>query len=447
MNLNIHPKENRPIRILWFGDMVVLSGFGRIGNEVTRRLHQRGYALQGAGISYSGWPHDFPFHQWPLAGQDIWGALVTIVNGTKPDILISCQDFPYHVNIWQACRIDFSKTKWIWITPIDGTPIHPDWLDLCKWPDGKMTISRFGVEAFRQAGQKVSLCHPGVEVKEFYPADSDERAALREKAGYNPADYIVGIVAMNQGRKAIPPMVQAFYEFARDKPNAKLYLDMDKAGPGGWDIPNLLKQMGLSEDDRKRVRYKEDVFASSQELTPLRNRYVLLDSHMVISHREGFGLPLLESMACKVATIAMDWCSGTEIVGDGRGILIPRLDYMEYGTWGGARDAFPDLQALERELNMLYCYPERAAGIASVGYEWAIQQTWDRAADAVEAEIHTAFAHERNVSREPAANLGNPVTTGLSDNRSPANDERDRTVLQPITRSDSVPEKPVPDSV
>ena len=75
----------------------------------------------------------------------------------------------------------------------------------------------------------------------------------------------------------------------------------------------------------------------------------------------------------------MDYCSGTEICGEGRGVLIPRLDYMEYGTWGGARDAFPDLKALERELNMLYCYPERAAGIASVGYEWAVQQTWDKA--------------------------------------------------------------------
>jgi glycosyltransferase involved in cell wall biosynthesis len=445
MNLNINPTTGKPIKILWFGDMVVLSGFGRIGNEITKRLKQRGYEVQGAGISYSGWPHEFPFWVWPLANQDLWNGLVTIVSAQQPDVLISCQDFPYHRTIWEACRIDFSKVKWMWITPIDGTPIDSHWVDLCKWADAKMTISRFGVEAFRQAGHKVSLLHPGIDVNEFYPADEAERAALRVKAGYKADDFIVGVVAMNQGRKAIPPMIQAFFEFAKDKPNAKLYLDMDKTSSAGWDIAELLSQMGIPEPERVRVRYREDVFAASPEMLPLRNRYVLLDAHMVISHREGFGLPLLESMGCKVPTIALDWCSGTEIVGEGRGYLVKRNEYMEYGTWGGARDAFPDMKSLQNALESIYCYPDAAAGIAAAGYEWARRQTWDAAADAVEAEIHKAFTHERKESHEPSRTAD--TASAYSDNRAPANDERYHPVIQQSAAVNQVPEVVVPNEL
>jgi len=441
MNQNINPITGRPIKIVWFGDMVVLSGFGRIGNEISKRLKQRGYDVQGIGISYSGWPHEYPFWIWPLAGQDLWSGLTNIVNQTQPDLLISCQDFPYHKTIWDACRIDFSKVKWIWITPIDGTPIMSQWVDLCKWADGNMTISKFGVEAFKQAGQRVSLCHPGVDVNEFYPADKAERDALRAKVGYAPDDFIVGVVAMNQGRKAIPPMVQAFFEFAKDKPNAKLYLDMDKVSPAGWDIPELLLQLGVPKEQHSRVRFKDDLFTASPDMLPLRNRYVLLDAHMVISHREGFGLPLLESMACKIPTIAMDWCSGTEIVGDGRGYLVPRIDYMENGTWGGARDAFPDLKALQNALELIYCYPDVAAGVAATGYEWARRQTWDVATDAVEAEIHRAFVQQRSQSHEPSRTAD--TASAYSDTRAPAFDERDHSKLQQPAGTREVPQEPV----
>lgn len=407
----LNKQENRPYKVLWFGDLVVLSGFGRIGNEVTQRLRQRGYDVQGIGLGYGGWPHNAPFWIWPTAGVDIWNTLAGVVNQFKPDVIVSCQDFPYHQTIWQACKIDFSRTKWVWITPIDGTPVHPDWVKLTDWADGAMVISRFGQEAMRDAGKRVELCHPGVNTSEIYPAEADEKKALRELAGFLPDDYVVGVVCMNQGRKAIPPMISAFYEFAKDKPNAKLYLDMDKVSPAGWDIPNLLKQMGLSEADQKRTVFKDDVWKSATEksntpehaLLPLRARYALMDAHMVISHREGFGLPLLESMACRVPTLALDWCSGTELVGEGRGALVERLPYMEYGTWGGARDAFPDVAHITEHLQRLYQAPNISAEMAERGYQWAIKQTWDVAADQVETVIQSALSRKRmeKPSHEP----------------------------------------------
>lgn len=439
-----NPKTNQPFKILWYGDGVALSGFGRIANEVCRRLKRRGYSVQLASIQYTGHPTELIKELdwvWALGGRDIWNEITGIVNYTQPDILISCQDFPYHVNLFHGCRIDFSKLKWIGITPVDGVPIDPGWLKIIEQTDGFMTISEFGVEAFRQEGKRVDLCHPAADANEFYPLDDVERAKMREIAGYKPDDYVVGVVAMNQGRKAIPPMIEAFYEFAKDKPNAKLYLDMDDISPAGWHIPNLLKQMKWSEDEQKRIKYKKDMF-THPELLPLVNRYALMDAHMVISHREGFGLPLMEAQACRIPVLALDYCSGTEICGDGRGLLVKTLPYREYGTWGGAKDCYPDTVDLIVKLNQLYNNPAEAKAIAERGYQWARSYSWDTTTDEVERVIQAALAKDRKVKAQH--DVTNPATEHLNDDRgrdSQAVDAlRDYPVIQPTAKPDPLPD-------
>ena len=452
MNKSINPATGQPYKIVWFGDMVGLSGFGRIGNEVTKRLSQRGYVVQGAAINYTGWPvrHNLD-HIWPLGGQDMWNGLVNIVNSFQPDLIISCQDFPYHQTIWNGCKIDFSKVKWVFITPIDGTPIHPDWVKICDFADGRMVISKFGVEALRQVGKRVDLCHPGVDVGEFFPATAEDKKSLREAAGYSESDYIVGSMCMNQGRKAIPPMIAAFHEFAKDKPEAKLMLDMDSVSPAGWDIPSLLTQMGWTDEEKKRVKYRQDLFVKdgkqNEEMLPLRNRYCLLDTHMVISHREGFGLPLMESMACGIPTMALDWCSGTEIVGEGRGYVVKKIEYMENGTWGGAKDAFPDMTNLVEGLNYFYQNKESASAIAKKGLEWAAKNTWDVSADQVEAVIQTALSRSRTEKPKHDSNFVVPTPGGnLSDTvgrvgKTP-DPVSDNPIVQQPQESVTVPELP-----
>ena len=448
MKRSLNSKTGQPWRVLWFGDLVTPSGFGRIGNAVMLRLARRGYIVEGASISYTGWPLDrneFPYHVWPLGGQDLFGGLVVIANQFKPDLIISCQDFPYHHQIWHACKIDFSRIKWVWIAPIDGTPIHPEWAKLADYADGGMVISHFGIEAMRQAGKRVALCHPGVEFSEFFPATPEEKIELRKKAGYTDSDFIIGIVCMNQGRKAISQMIAAFYEFARDKPRARIYLDMDKASPAGWDIPALLSQMQWMDDEKKRVVYREDLFKRDFDaFSPLRNRYALMDLHMVISHREGFGLPHLEAMACRVPTMALDWCSGTEICSEGRGFLIPCIDYMEHGCWGGALEAFPDVVALIAQMELSYSCPDETRAIAQRGYEWAIKQTWDVTTDQVEDLIQIALARERTVPPDVSRPPVSSPAPGLSDTYGPASDGRDPG-LQPPERTNHRDGEPIQD--
>ncbi len=385
------------MKILIFSDLPAPSGFGRISTYLARFLYYRGLDVRGAGLFHTAdAPNPHPFHIVPLAGRDIWQVLTQIINhgagdGWVPDLVISIQDFPYHVSLGRDCPINWSEHKWIAITPIDGSPVFPEWEAIAKIADGMMVISRFGVEMMRRQGVQVDLCHPGVDTTEFFPPLTEERAALREQAGIPQDAWLYGMFCMNQGRKAIPNTLKAFKEFAADKKNVAIYLDMDEVSPAGWNIGQLADSIGLS---RTRVLLRAQLQA---RLPNLRDRYAILDAHGVLAYREGFGLPLVESMACAVPTFSMDWCSGREIVGEGRGYLVNVLrdsygeDVAQHGTWGNAQDKVPDSRHFVELLNEVYYHPEEAKAVGYRGYRWAIDQTWERMGEQVERVISRIF--------------------------------------------------------
>ena len=344
--------------------------------------------MVGLSIPWPGYPFNtLPYPVWGLGGADIWNRLWGAMAQEKPDVVVVCQDFPYAQTAFHGGPIDWSQTKFIIVTPVDGVPIHPQWLDMVDLADETMVISRFGVEALRMAGKQVDLLHPGVDTSEFYPAvDADEIKSIRETIGIAPDAFVIGSFMMNQGRKMVSATLAMFKEFAVDKPEAVLYLDMDKVSPAGWDIPTLISQLDMEE---YTILYREDAFKAG--ILGLRERYIICDVTSQLAHREGFGLPNLESMACKVPPMVIDWCSGTEISAEGRAVRIRRLDYMEHGTWGGAKDAFPDMKDWLKKVNALYRSPGKRKTFSEKGHEWAIQQTWDVATDQFESVLSRAL--------------------------------------------------------
>jgi glycosyltransferase involved in cell wall biosynthesis len=424
-----HLSNGKPIKILWFGDLVNPSGFGRIGNEITKRMHFNNWQVIGASIPWAGYPwNSLPFQVWGMGGQDIWNRVTGLARTEQPDIIVCCQDFPYAHTLFHGCKIDWSVTKLIIVTPIDGVPVEPSWAEMVGLADATMIISRFGVEAMRLAGHPTELLHPGVDTKEFYPAESQEEVnAYREKLGI-PADaFVIGSFMMNQGRKMVSKTIEVFKEFALDKPDAYLFLDMEKASGGGWDTVKVCQQVGLGLD---KVRWREDALKAG--MMGLRERYLLCDLTSQMAHREGFGLPNLESMAHKIPPTVLDWCSGSELAGQGRGILVRRIDYMEQGTWGGAKDAFPDVKNWISQWCRLYRNREELKAIGAKGYEWAIQQTWDQAYGQFEAVLNRVVAtHRKDMSEYDASKQFEPKPgITLSDQAGPAHDNRSDTSLQ-----------------
>lgn len=379
------------VSVLLVSDSGTSTGFGRIADNVGIRLKQRGIDIFAASLAYDGLlpptidGQPLPYHVATLQvkrSMNQWvDEVVKLNNAIHPDIIMVIQDAPYGEAIRNA-PIDWSQTKLIIITPVDGIPIEPNWIKLLGEADGALTISEFGVDAYREAGVQVELCRPGINPNDFYELSAQQKLELRAKMGLPPDSFIQGTMSQNQGRKDIPDMLRGFFEFAKDKPKAFYLLDMDEVSPAGWNIGHLCEQQGW---DKSRLIFRAD--CQRLGVTELRDRYNLLDAHVVLAHREGYGLPLVEAMACGVVSIAMDYCSGREIVGDGKGLLIKTIDYTTISTWGGAMDYFPDIPDFVSQMNEIYHSPAKRQVIADKGKTWSRQQTWDLAADNVHKMI------------------------------------------------------------
>jgi hypothetical protein len=88
-------------------------------------------------------------------------------------------------------------------------------------------------------------------------------------------------------------------------------------------------------------------------------------------------------MATGVPSIAIDYCSGREVIGDNeRGWLIPATKHQT-GTWGGAWDYDPDKDALTQALREAYDNPAERMARGERGRKWAQERTWDNAGLAV----------------------------------------------------------------
>lgn len=371
------------MKILVVSDDPLPTGYGRISMEVNTRLARRGIEMMAFGLPYDGLlPPRYdsvPLPYWVASGQgkDWVQGVMGVVAAIQPDIIHVIQDAPYAQAV-RAAPLDWSRYAFVVTTPVDGAPIYEEWVALLADADAAMTISEFGLNAYRAAGVPVTLCRPGVDGNTFYRLSDAERLALRQRAGIQPEAFVLGTAAQNQGRKAISVMLRAFFRFAQDKPDARYVLDMEPVSPAGWNIPALCRQYGW---DASKLLFRQDL--ARMGLLELRERYALMDAHAVISHREGYGLPLAEAMACGVVSIALDYCSGTEICGGGRGVLVKPIAYTEPGTWGGAEDRFPDMDDFTRKLQGLHDYPHARKAMAERGMAWARAQTWDNAADVV----------------------------------------------------------------
>lgn len=377
------------MRLLIVSDSGVPSGYGRIADELGLRLHERGVQIHQISLLYDGLLRPMydgriplPYHVASVAGHPEWPQMtMAIAQAMRPDAVLVIQDMPYVQQV-RDLPLDWSAIVFGAITPIDGVPIHPAWVETLKKADLAWSISAFGAAAMRDAGIEAHLCRPGIDPNFFFRRSDAERKTLRARAGLAEDAFILGSCAQNQGRKLWPQMLEAFFRFAKDKPASRFIANTEAISPIGWDLIQLCVQRGW---DRSKILFRQDLAAFT-----IAERYNLMDAHMVLASREGFGLPLIEAQACGAVSIAMDYCSGTEICGDGKGVLIPPIAFRGISTWGGAEDCYPNMEALASALQHLFDHPEECQAIAKRGMEHARGYVWVDAVDSVYSRLSRA---------------------------------------------------------
>jgi len=171
------------------------------------------------------------------------------------------------------------------------------------------------VDLMRVRGDKVSVVYPGVESRFSRIEDGQLLAEVRERYQL-PNRFVLGLSTL-QPRKNFDGLVDAFQlllsQHGDKEEMANLHLVI--CGGLGWmygEIQQRVHRHGLEA----RVHFAG--FVQDVDLPAL---YSLASVFAFPSWYEGFGLPVLEAMACGTPVVAADNSSLPEVVGDG-GMLV-----------------------------------------------------------------------------------------------------------------------------
>jgi glycosyltransferase involved in cell wall biosynthesis len=156
------------------------------------------------------------------------------------------------------------------------------------------------LDAYGIPSEKISVIYPAVDHAVFRPDISEERRlAIRKKYGFD-GPFLFSLSTL-EPRKNFAGLIEAY---ARLPENLKKRMPLAIAGGRGWkseDVFAALRRLGLEN----RIRFLG--YIAEDDRAPLMREAELF---VLPSLHEGFGMPVLEAMAC-----------GTPVVTSARGAL------------------------------------------------------------------------------------------------------------------------------
>ncbi len=208
--------------------------------------------------------------------------------------------------------------------------------------------------------RKITVIHLGVDPAMRRVEEAAKQSAAIERYGLRtPFVLAVGTI---EPRKNYARLIEAF-SIARAKPGGPAQLVI--AGRNGWlydDVYAAVDQHGVSD----AVRFLD--YVSDDDLPTL---YSLASVVAMPSLTEGFGIPVVEAMACGAPVVASAGGSLPEVVG-GAGVLVPPMD----------------VSALAEAITQVVSDVPLRERLVALGYERARQFNWDDA-----ARQHVAVYH------------------------------------------------------
>jgi alpha-1,3-rhamnosyl/mannosyltransferase len=295
------------------------TGIGTYTRGVARELAARPDTAVGLFLPRS-----------PLAGPDGLGRAEILADASPLGTLWVQTTLPRRARAWRADALLAALT----IAPArsgvptvavvhDLTPwTHPEWHAdrtllgfLPLWErtveraERLLCVSRATADdllrLYPEARPRVRVVWNGVD-PEFTPAP-DEAARASARAQYAGGRRYVLYLGTLEPRKNVETLVAACEVLWREDPGRP---DLVLAGGIGWKTAPLENRIAASAF---RSRIHLPGYASREAALAL---YRGAEAFVYPSHAEGFGLPVVEAMACAVPTVASDTAALTEIGGD-----------------------------------------------------------------------------------------------------------------------------------
>lgn len=340
-------KKEGKLRILWHSNSPwTPTGYGNQTALVTQGLHKAGYPI--AVSSYYGLEGGILDMGGILCYPRIastWGedAMVNHAKDFKADIVISLCD------IWILQTSAFKgNIKWIAWAPIDHDEVPPPVLVRAREAYKVIAYSKHGQRAFKRKGIDALYIPHCIDTKVFYPRDKKESRKI-----FNiPEDaYCVGMVAQNKSlpsRKAFQQSLEAFANFSKNKPQARIYLHtMMGTEQTGMNILEYCHHLKIADKIIYTAPYTYLFKLGSEELAKL---YSSFDVFLNPAMGEGFGIPIVESQACGIPVIIGNWTSMPELCGSG--LTVESSE--KWWTPLAAYQYHPKVESIEKALETIF---------------------------------------------------------------------------------------------
>ena len=266
----------------------------------------------------------------------------------------------------------------------ESTKIPDDWLAPLKGTARIWIPSHWGKEVLVANGfdrDKIDVVPEGVDPGLFNP-NREKIAKLTD----HPA-YKFLFLGKYEERKFTKELVIAFDEEFKDDEDAVLILACFNPFVEGFDIRQIVNNMGLSRPDK--IYY----FAPTERHEDIARLYVSCDAFVFPTRAEGWGLPIIEAMACGLPTIVTDHSGQSEFVNENNAYLLkyslePITEPFflsasgDYGLW-----ARPDIEHLKSLMRKIF---EEQAGAKEFGLKASrdILRNWTWAKAAEKASKH-----------------------------------------------------------
>lgn len=347
-----------------------LSGGNRVVATYAERLQQRGHQVQLVSVPHqpltrkqqirsllkgNGWPsrtvirpshfddidvpHHVIDHNPPIFASDVpdadvvvatWWETAEWVNAFPPEKGAKAYLIQHH-EVFEYLPIDRVKATY-------------------RLPMYQITISRWLDDLMRNeyGSDRGALIPNSVDTNLFYAPPRSKQAVPT-----------VGLLYSSIPWKGLDVSLRAFALAAQQIPNLQLVCFGSSTPPKGMLPENTASHLSPAQ-------------------TELKNLYAQCDVWLCGSHQEGFGLPILEAMACRTPIVSTSIGGAIDLIEPGRnGYIVP----------------VGDAAGLAKALVEVISLPESQwQSLSEAAYSKATCYSWDDATDRFEAALQQAIA-------------------------------------------------------
>ncbi|MGH7426611.1 MAG: glycosyltransferase, partial [Candidatus Methylomirabilales bacterium] len=267
------------------------------------------------------------------------------------------------------------KVGW---TMLEVTGLPKDWVDGCNAMDEVWVPASFNVESFKASGVSVPLrvMPLGVDASYFNPAIS----------GFRPSEHFAFLSVFEWGeRKAPEVLLRAYAEEFKESEEVLLLVSVFNRDPL-INVPAEIAGMDLPASAPVVVMVNPE-FADYQ----MGALYRSADCFVLPTRGEGWGMPILEAMACGLPVISTGWSGPADFLSEDNGYPLQyrmtpaeaRCPYYKGFEW-----ADPDADHLRYLMRYVFQHREeaKAKGMAAA-VDVAAAYTWDKAAERVKRRL------------------------------------------------------------